>query len=92
MPKKDCILNLPGYSIKKVSGENPVYIEVTYRCIVRCVHCGNKKLRKKDSFIRRIRHESIGLRRSYLCIKAHKYYCPACGRYFNQRFPGIGKY
>ncbi|WP_457606883.1 hypothetical protein, partial [Legionella pneumophila] len=24
--------------------------------------------------------------------KAHKYYCPACGRYFNQRFPGIGKY
>ncbi|KTC89181.1 transposase (IS652) [Legionella cincinnatiensis] len=49
MPKKDCILNLPGYSIKKVSGENPVYIEVTYRCVVRCIHCGNKKLRKKDS-------------------------------------------
>ncbi|WP_192877394.1 hypothetical protein [Legionella pneumophila] len=24
MPKKDCTLNLPGYSIKKVSGENPV--------------------------------------------------------------------
>ncbi|MFO3013033.1 ISL3 family transposase, partial [Legionella pneumophila serogroup 1] len=44
MPKKDCILNLPGYSIKKVSGENPVFIEVTYRCVVRCVHCGNKKL------------------------------------------------
>lgn len=24
MPKKNCILNLPGYSIKKVGGENPV--------------------------------------------------------------------
>ncbi|HFE6374112.1 TPA: ISL3 family transposase, partial [Legionella pneumophila] len=92
MPKKDCILNLPGYSIKKVSGENPVYIEVSYRNVVRCIYCGNKKLRKKDSFIRRIRHESIGLRRSYLCIKAHKYYCSVCSRYFNQRFPGIGKY
>jgi transposase len=92
MPKKDCILNLPGYSIKKVSGENPVLIEVSYRKVVRCIHCGNKKLRKKDSFIRRIRHESIGLRRSYLCIKAHKYYCSLCNRYFNQRFPGIGKH
>ena len=92
MPKKDCILNLPGYSIKKVSGENPVLIEVRYRCIVRCIYCTNKRLRKKDSFIRRIRHESIGLRRSYLIIKAHKYYCPACKRYFNQRFPGIGKH
>jgi transposase len=60
--------------------------------VVRCIHCNNKNLRKKDSFIRRIRHESIGLRRSYLIIKAHKYYCPSCQRYFNQRFPGIGKH
>ncbi|GAN30040.1 hypothetical protein lpymt_01637 [Legionella pneumophila] len=41
MPKKDCILNLPGYSIKKVSGENPVYIEVSYRNVVRCIYCGS---------------------------------------------------
>ena len=74
-----------------MSGENPVLIEVSYRCVVRCIHCNNKKLRKKDSFIRRIRHESIGLRRSYLIIKANKYYCPACNRYFNQRLPSIGK-
>ncbi|HIG0328239.1 TPA: transposase, partial [Legionella pneumophila] len=92
MPKKDCILNLPGYTIKKVYGENPVYIEASYKWVVRCIHCGNKKLRKKDSFIRRIRHESIGMRRSYLCIKVYKYYCPSCNRYFNQRLPGIGKY
>ena len=66
MPKKDYILNLPGYSIKK--GESRL-IEISYRYVVRCIHCNNKKLRKKDSFIRRIRHESIGLRRSYLIIE-----------------------
>jgi len=25
-------------------------------------------------------------------IKGHKYYCYGCNKYFNQRFPGIGKY
>jgi transposase len=82
MPKKECILNLPGYSIQKVSGKNPVLIEVSYRRVVRCIHCGNISYVKKYSFIRRIRHESIGLRRSYLIIKAYKYYCPACNPYF----------
>ena len=92
MPKKDIILNLPGYAMGKVTGSNPVYIEVTYRRAVRCVHCNSKRLRKKDSFMRKIRHESIGLRYTYLLLKAHKFYCYSCQRYFNQRFPGIGKY
>ncbi len=92
MPKKNYILNLPCLTIKKVTGENPVYIEASYRGIVRCIHCNNKKLRKKASFIRRVRHESIGLRRSYLLIKGYKYHCSLCQRYFNQRFPEIRPY
>ena len=92
MPKKDHILNLPGLTIKKVSGGNPVIIEAYYRRKVRCIHCGNKHLRKKASFIRRIKHESIGLRQSILQIKAHKFYCAVCQKYFNQRFPGVLKH
>lgn len=92
MPKKDIILNLPGFTIGKVTGNNQIYIEVSYNRVVRCIYCENKKLRKKDSFMRKIRHESIGLRYTYLCIKAHKFYCYSCKRYFNQRFPGVGKY
>ncbi|CEG58612.1 hypothetical protein [Legionella fallonii] len=37
MPKKDIILNLPGYSIVKVTGNNPVYIQVNYNRVVRCI-------------------------------------------------------
>lgn len=62
MPRKDIILNLPGYTIVKVTGKNPVYIEVKYHRIVRCIYCNGKRLRKKDSYERKIRHESIGLR------------------------------
>lgn len=92
MPKKNSILNIPGFTIGKISGNNPINIEIYYKNQVRCIHCQNKKLRKKSSFIRRIRHESIGLRQIILSIKAYKFYCAKCNKYFNQRFPGIGKY
>lgn len=68
MPKKDCILNLPGYSIKQVSGENPVLIEVSYRRVVSCIHCGNKKLRKKDSFIKDVSVMSLLVYVVVICV------------------------
>lgn len=92
MPRKDNILNLPGFSIKKVSGYNPIVYEIYYRRVPRCVHCAGKRLRKKSSSLRQVRHELIGHRQTLLRFKAHKFYCNDCKRYFNQQFPGIGKY
>lgn len=46
MPRKDIILNLPGYTITKTPGKNPVYIEVTYNRVIRCIYCNGKRLRK----------------------------------------------
>jgi transposase len=92
MPRKDIILSLPGFAIKKVSGYNPLVIDVNYRNVPRCGHCNGKKVRKKSSFIRRVNHESIGYRKTILRFKAYKVYCHICRRYSNQRFPGIGKY
>jgi transposase len=92
MPRKDIILNIPGFSIKKAIGYNPLILEVHYRNQARCGHCNGKKVRKKDSFIRRVRHEAIGYRPTILQFKAYKLYCHTCQRYSNQRFPGLGKY
>ena len=92
MPKRDVIVNLPGFAIKKVEGYDPVILEVNYRRKASCIYCNHKKLRKKSSFVRHVRHETVGLRRTLLKIKAYKFYCSKCCRYFNQRFPGIGKY
>jgi transposase len=92
MPRKDIILSLPGFTIKKASGYNPIVLDVHYRNIPRCVHCNSKRLRKKSGFIRKVRHEPIGYRQTILRFKAYKFYCNDCQRYFNQQFPGIGKY
>lgn len=93
MPKKDHILNLPGFSIKKITGyPHPLMIDVVYRRKARCPQCHSKQVRKKASFIRHVRHESLGHRMVTLRFKAYKLYCHSCRRYFNQQFPGIGKY
>lgn len=91
MPRKDVILSLPGFAIKKVTGYNPLVIDVHYRNKPRCGHCDGRKVRKKAGFIRRVRHESIGYRQTILRFKAYKLYCHQCRRYSNQRFSGIGK-
>lgn len=92
MPRKNCILNLPGFTIQKTYGTNPLVMEIYYRRKARCPHCQTTKLRKKSRFMRQVRHESIGLRQTLLRFKAYKFYCYRCKRYFNQSFPGIGKY
>jgi transposase len=35
MPRINSILNLPGFSIKKASGTNPLFLEMEYRLVVR---------------------------------------------------------
>jgi transposase len=67
-----------------------VTIRARYTGPVVCPRCGSADLRSKDRFVRRLRHASFGNRPSFLELEARKYGCRTCGRYFNQRFPGIG--
>lgn len=92
MPKKDSILSLPGFAITKTLSQKPLVLEVSYRRKARCPHCQTTKVRSKASFLRRVRHEVFGLRPTMLQFTAHKFYCPRCKKYFNQRFEGIAKY
>lgn len=85
MPKFNCILNLPGFSIQKISGYHPLILDVTYRRQARCGHCDGRRVRKKDSYERRVSHELIGERRSLLRFKAYKLYCHDCRRYSRQQ-------
>ncbi|HAU0776360.1 TPA: ISL3 family transposase, partial [Legionella pneumophila] len=76
----------------KVSGYQPLLLDVSYNRLARCGHCQSKKVRKKSSYLREVHHELIGHRRSILRFKAYKLYCHDCGRYGNQQFPGINKH
>jgi len=92
MPRKDNILDLPGFAIQKISGVNPLVLDVTYRRKAYCPYCESKRLRKKSKYIREVRHETIGHKTTILRFKAYKFYCNDCKRYFNQQFPGVGKH
>ncbi len=88
----DIILNLPGFEIIEVEVTDHLVIHARYYGDNACPHCGGQWLRTKDSFTRTVRHESFGNRISSLSFKAHKFKCMTCGKYFNQRFPGILKH
>lgn len=92
VPKSNHILFLPGFSIRKTLQAAPLVIEATYNRKSKCPHCFCKRLRIKDTFMRKVRHESIGERWTTIMFKAHKFQCYNCKRYFNQRFEGIKPY
>lgn len=84
------LLGLPDYEITQIErGKESLEIRAKYQGSVACPHCGGTKLRLKDSYQRRVRHESWGLRPCTLVLEGHKWKCCGCGRYFCQRFPGI---
>ncbi len=85
MPSFDVKLNLPGFSIEKSSGFNPIIYDLKNPHAARCPHCGSGSLRTKDRILRLVWHESTGLRRVLLRFCVCKYLCRACGRYFRQR-------
>jgi len=92
MPLDTSILNIYGYEITEIAGNDPVIIKAKYIEKVSCPFCNNTSLRKKDTYIRKLNHESIGTRKTKLFLKGHKYLCLNCSKYFNQRFPGVLKY
>ena len=90
MPHDALILGQKDYEIKDMYRDgNSVVIQARYTGPVSCPHCKSERLRKKDRFVRELRHESLGLRHGVLQLESLKFHCLDCGRYFNQRFPGI---
>lgn len=92
MPKKPTIGLGPDYEIEDIQGINPVVIHARYTKKACCPHCGGERLWIKHRFRRWVRHESYGTRRSWLALRARKFWCRECDRYFNERFPGVGKW
>lgn len=92
MPEFDVTLNLPGFTIAKTSGFNPIVHDLICVSEPHCPHCGGCDLRKKDKVRRQVWHEGIGLRRVLLRFAVIKFHCLGCGRYFRQRLDGIQPY
>ncbi len=93
MPRLVNILNIPGFKTSRIiHRRKSIIIKVEYTDKVCCPHCEGSILRLKDKFNRKLRHESIGSKRSYIEFTSHKYFCELCHKYFNSRLPGILPY
>ena len=90
--RSESIIGLPDYKIISCNGLNTVEIIAEYTGIITCVHCRSINLRKKERFQRVLKHHSIGSAKSLLIIQTHKFHCRDCGKYFNQRMPGVLPY
>lgn len=89
LPLSQSILQIPGFEIESISDVDPLIIKCRFTETAACIHCQSSLLRIKDTFYRWIKHESFGLRRTWLYLRTRKFLCKSCGRYFNERFPGI---
>lgn len=91
MPQSDTsIVGLPEVEILKIEGVQTVRIHARSLMPVACPRCGGDRVRKKDQFVRVLRHASFGNRPCYLHLQSHKFFCKGCQRYFNERFAGVG--
>ncbi len=86
------IIGLPNFKIISYQGTKLIEILAEYTGTIGCIHCGSVNLRKKERFQRMLKHHSIGLAHSVLLVQTHKFYCRDCGKYFNQRLPGVLPY
>ncbi len=86
------IIGLPDFKIISYCGVKTIEIQAEYQGPQECPHCKSQRLRKKDAFLRRFKHHSIGINKTVLILKTYKFQCYACRRYFNQRFQGINRY
>ena len=86
------IIGLPEFKIISTSRRATIEIVVEYTGVIQCIHCGSDRLRKKDSFSRCLKHHCMGIQKSVLFVRTHKFACRRCGKYFNQRLPGILPY
>lgn len=89
MPQSNAIINLPHFNLDRVSGHSEIIFHVSYSGEVNCPHCGSNRYKIKQSYLRTVRHVSVGLRISFLRIQAHRFSCKKCRRSFRTRFPGI---
>ena len=90
MVSSEAVVGLPGYEVTGIE-ESEGFVRIRARLAGSsvCPHCESSELRLKERKVREVRHESLGSRRTKLCLEACKWRCRGCAKTFWQRFPGL---
>lgn len=83
------ILGITDLEVERVERDRgiKVYARPTER--PSCIHCQHDGVKIKATRRRTLKHTRQGNQLMTLHLKAPKYHCPQCGRYFCHRFKGV---
>jgi len=83
------IQGLPELEVERVDRNDAISVYAKPRKRPCCLHCQHPKIRIKATYQRTLKHTRQGNQLITLYLKAPKYHCPRCGRYFRHRFKGV---
>jgi len=83
------ILGLSGLEVERVDRDDTIRVYAKPKKRPPCLHCGYLGVKIKATSERTVKHTRQGNQVLTLFLKAPKYFCPQCHRYFCHRFTGI---
>jgi len=83
------ILGLPELEVERVDRNDAITVYAKPKKRPCCLHCEYPRVRIKATYRRTLKHTRQGNQLITLYLKAPKYHCPQCGRYFRHRFKGV---
>lgn len=83
------ILGLPELEVERVDRNDAIAVYARPKKRPCCIRCQHPRVRIKATYQRTLKHTRQGNQLVTLYLKAPKYHCPRCGRYFRHRFKGV---
>lgn len=83
------ILGLPELEVERVDRNDAIAVYARPRKRPCCIRCDYPRVRIKATYQRTLKHTRQGNQLVTLYLRAPKYHCPRCGRYFRHRFQGV---
>ena len=83
------ILGLPELEVERVDRNDAIAVYAKPKTRPCCIRCQYPRIRIKATYQRTLKHTRQGNQLITLYLKAPKYHCPRCGRYFRHRFKGV---
>ncbi len=89
MSQNNSILGLSDLVVERVQRDQTIRVWARPRERPSCLYCGKDGLRIKSTHERTVKHTRQGNQLMILHLRAPKYHCSGCNRYFRHRFAGL---
>lgn len=83
------ILGLPKLEAERVDRNDAIAVYARPKTRPCCLYCQHPRIRIKATCRRTLKHTRQDNQLIILHVRAPKYHCPRCGRYFRHRFKGV---